>query len=537
MTKPRLRASMDAMSAAAVWPAFTGGGAYHGASFIKKDVSEWYASGGSADSDLLPDLPELQRRARDIRRNNGLAHGLVETHVDAVVGSGIRFCSQPDWVTLSKFDARYNEAWAEAFAEQYEALFHEWWWSTACHAGDTKTGDMLAEEVYYSKLDNGGSLTLPLWIPNRGDGFSTKLQTVEIDRLCNPTGKSETTRFHGGIEFDQFGVPIAYHIKKTHPGDSFFLTARDFEWERIPRTTSWGRLRVIHDFDADRADQTRGVPLLSAVLDQFKNIDRYAKAELRAAILNAMIWGAITTPLEHNEIVELFNKDKEAYMAARNAHAVKMEAGTLATLFPGDKLEPFMPSRPASQFGVFVENIEKIITVGTGTPHVIGKKDYSKSNYSNTRAAMLDAWRKFTRSRDRLGAGWFDRVNTLFGEEVVNAGRVDVDAATFRQFKRSILRGTWIGPARGYIDKEKEVKGDVLAVASNQDTLQRIAATQGMHWKDLLRQRAREEAFAQSLKLTTAPAPSEQAMAAANGSDSTGEDTNDTGEEATGTDQ
>ena len=292
MAKPHIRLRADT-----AFPAFAGG-AYHGASFIRKDVSEWQASGGSADGDLLPDLQELQRRARDIRRNNGLAHGLVETHVDAVVGSGIRFCSQPDWVTLQKFDKRYDEAWAERFAEEYESLFHEWWWSTACHAGDTKTGDMLAEEVFYSKLDNGGSLTLPLWLPNRGDGFATKLQTVEIDRLCNPFATPETTRFRGGIEYDQFGVPVAYHIRKTHPGDTYPMQGgASFDSVRIPRTTSWGRLRVIHDFDSDRADQTRGAPLLSAVLDQFKNIDRYAKAELRAAIMNAMIWGAITTPL------------------------------------------------------------------------------------------------------------------------------------------------------------------------------------------------------------------------------------------------
>lgn len=143
---------------------------------------------------------------------------------------------------------------------------------------------------------------------------------------------------------------------------------------------------------------------------------------------------------------------------------------------------------------MFVENVEKIIAVGAGIPHLIAKKDFAKSNYSNTRAAMAELYRTVIRRRDRLGAGWLDKVNELLMEEVVNDGRIQ--APRWYELRRSYLRGTWIGPARGYIDKEKEVKGDVLSLASGTETLQRIAAERGYHWKDLIRQRARERAFA-----------------------------------------
>jgi lambda family phage portal protein len=486
MIKPHIKMKADSM----LW----GGNAHRGASTTTPDLSEWYAAAGSADGDLLPDLRELQARSRDIRRNNGFAHGLVETTVDYVVGSGIRFMSQPDWVRMSKADSYFSETWADEWSEQYEALYHEWFWSTACHAGDSLTGDQLTEQVLYSKFDNGGSLTLPLWLPKRGDGFATKLQTVEIDRLCNKDFAPNTTKHRGGIRFDDFGAPVAYDIRVAHPGDSYITMGMSAHgWVTVPRTTRFGRLRVIHDFDSDRADMTRGKPLLAAVLAEFKNIDRYVKAEIQAAVLNAMIWGAITTPLEHDDIVELFKGNEDNYMAARAKHAVKMKQGTLATLFPGDQLESFIPQRPNTQFGVFVENVEKIIAVGAGMPHLIAKKDFAKSNYSNTRAAMSELYRTVVRRRDRLGSGWLDKVNCLFMEEVVNDGRLA--APRWYEFKRSYLRGTWIGPPRGYVDKEKEVKGDVLALQANLTTFQRIAAEQGMHWKDLLRQCARERAF------------------------------------------
>jgi lambda family phage portal protein len=311
------------------------------------------------------------------------------------------------------------------------------------------------------------------------------LRTVEIDRLSNPSNAPNTSKQRGGVDFDDYRMPLRYNIQDGHPGDAFFLnnTANSLRWETIPRRTPWGRLRVIHDFDGDRADQTRGKPLLSAVLDQFKNIDRYVKAEISAAVYNAMIWGAITTPLEHDDIVELFKNDKDGYMKSRAEHAaVRMQAGTLATLYPGDKLESFMPQRPAAGFGVFVENIEKIITIATGIPHILSKKDFAKSNYSNTRAAMADAYRGYSRRRDRLGAGWLDPSNALLMEEVVNDGRID--APRFYEFKRAYLRGMWIGPTLVYIDKENEVKGDILSVNANMDTLERIAASRGMNWRD-----------------------------------------------------
>jgi lambda family phage portal protein len=484
--KPHIKLRADAM-----FPGFAGG-AHHGASTVGRDVSEWYTARGSADGDTLPDLSELIPRARDIRRNNGFAQSIVSTAVEGIVGTGIRFCSQPDYLRLQSIDARFTKEWAEEFAAKYEAIFHEWWWSTACHAGDTKTGDMLTEEVLYAKFDNGGSLTLAMWLPKRGDGFATKLQTVEIDRLSNPNNAPNTTKLRGGVARDDFGMPLGYHVKTSHPGDGVPLGMNSGEWEYIPRRTPFGRLRVIHDFDGDRADQSRGKPLLSAVLDQFKNIDRYVKAEIQAALMNAMIWGAITTPLDHEDIVDLFKGNAEA-LKARVDHKVRMQSGTLATLFPGDKLESFLPQRPAAGFGVFVENIEKIITVATGIPHILSKKDFAKSNYSNTRAALADAYRGYSRRRDRLGAGWLDPSNALLMEEVVNDGRID--APRFYEFKRAYLRGMWIGPTLVYIDKENEVKGDILSVNANMDTLERIAASRGMNWREMIDQRATEIAY------------------------------------------
>lgn len=462
-----------------------------GASISAYDVVSWNPRRGSADSDLLPELSNLVGRARDITRNNGVAKGGIQTIVDNVVGTGLRLSSRPNYKVLGK-----TIEWADEWSRQYEALFHAWWWTTACHAGDTMTGDQLTAQQFRAQLDNGEYLALPLWIPDRGDGFATKLQTVEADRLSQPDGQFESAKMRGGIEFDDYGAPIAYHIKRTHPGESY-LAAGGSGWERIPRRTAFGRLRVIHGYDPERSGQSRGKPLLSSILPQFKQIDRYTNAEIMAAVVNAMVAMTIETPLDQDAIVDLFAKDSAAYLKARQDHAVQMQGGTMIPLFPGDKASSFIPQRPNSGFGAFVENIYRIIGVALDMPYELLMKDFSKTTYSSARAAMLEAWRSFNRRRDWLGTQWMDPVSWLFLEEMVNAGRIE--APGFYENRFAYQRCKWIGPGRGWVDPVREANASVIRLDNNLSTLENECAEQGSDWEEVLEQRARELAKMKAL--------------------------------------
>ena len=60
-------------------------------------------------------------------------------------------------------------------------------------------------------------------------------------------------------------------------------------------------------------------------------------------------------------------------------------------MFPGDKVAPFTPSRPNSGYGQFVENVLRHIGAGLNIPFELLMKDFSKTNYSSARAALLEA--------------------------------------------------------------------------------------------------------------------------------------------------
>ena len=153
---------------------------HFGASYTAKEMANWSASSGSADADLLNDLPTLRNRSRDLERNHGIAHGGIQTLLDNIVGTGLRLSSTPDYRALG---------WTKERAEEWSRNVESLWRSFA----DTRECDVAGQlnfhgqttQVFRSALLNGEALALPLWRP--GDGkFATKLQLIEADRLSNP---------------------------------------------------------------------------------------------------------------------------------------------------------------------------------------------------------------------------------------------------------------------------------------------------------------------------------------------------------------
>ena len=89
------------------------------------------------------------------------------------------------------------------------------------------------------------------------------------------------------------------------------------EWERIPAETSFGRKRVLHVLAQERVDQTRGKPLLTPVIEQFRMLDSYQRTELQSSIVNSLVAGIIETPLDPAAMRELMGGDPNKYLAGQ----------------------------------------------------------------------------------------------------------------------------------------------------------------------------------------------------------------------------
>lgn len=473
-----------------------GTNSYQGSSMFARDLAGWRPARRSADAELLPEQGTLVSRARDLDRNSGIAKGGVQTVVDNVVGVGLRLNPRPNYVALGK-----TKEWADAWSRIVRAEWWGWAETTACDAADTMIFDQMTAQVLKSQLVAGDAVTLPLWLPGRSDGWATKLQTIDPDRMSTPAGQMETLQLRSGIASDIYGAPTGYWFRKTHPGDYVYpLDVTDtFKWEFVPKYTSFGRRRVIHCYDKERTGQSRGKPVLASVLSNFKGLDRFTAAEIQKAVSHSMIAMTIETPLNQEGIEALFQNSRDAYLQGRRDHAVGFENNTVMPLFPGDKLQAWTPNSPSSAFGMFQENVGRIIALAYDMPYELLFKDFTKANYSSMRAAMLEAWRSFYRRRDDLGTQWADPVYQLWLEEAVNAGRIE--APGFYENRAAYCRCKWIGPGRGWVDPVKEATASEIRLQSHISTLEDECAEQGKDWEDVLEQIAVEQARKKALNI------------------------------------
>jgi lambda family phage portal protein len=469
--------------------------AHTAASHDDARLAAWLPSYGSADADLIDELPLITRRGRDLVRNNPIGSGAKQTLTDNIIGSQLRLSAQPKYRLLG-----WNKERASAWSNATEDQFSTWADTTECDAARTQTLLGLTTLSLGSAFMNGDALALIMWLPRAGGAWSTRMQTVESDRLATPPWLRNNKKLRGGVEIDKHGAPVAYWIQKNHPGDNHgYLSANQDDWERVPAFTSWGRRRVIHLFDKDRSGQSRGKSIFTAVMREFKVAGDYLGHELQAAASNALIAAFLESDLDPQSVAEIFGTDQDSALSywkqvCNTTHRKKMEGGMMLNLPLGTKLSGYNPNRPNTAFNGFMESVMRHIAAGLNMPYELLMKDFSKVNYSSARAALLEAWRFFQSKRKWLQDHWLNPIYECWMEEAVNTGRVD--APNYYENRYAYTSNRWVFSGRGWVDPVKEAKGSQMRMELSLSTQQDECAEQGKDYQEVQDQRIRELAEA-----------------------------------------
>lgn len=474
--------------------------AHNAASLDDTRMASWVPSPGSADADYLNEQSIITPRARDLVRNNPIAAGVDQTLVDNVIGSQLRLSAQPKYRLLGQ-----DKDWATEWGNTTEDQFETWADTTDCDASRTQTLLGMTRLALSGAMVNGDALALVMWMPRADSRWSTRLQMIEADRLATPPWLMGVENIRGGIEQDKYGAPIAYWINKIHPGDKYGLyTAKQDDWERIPAFTRWGRRRVIHLCDKKRDRQSRGKSVFAPVMREFKVAGEYLGAELHAAAANALIAAFLESDLDQQSVAEIFGADSASatgywQTVAEKYNRKKMESGMFLTLPVGTRLSGYNPNRPNTAFDGFMESIMRHMAAGLNMPYELLLKDFSKTNYSSARAALLEAWRYFLSTRKWLQDYWLNPIYEAWLEEAINAEWVD--APDFYDNRYAYRKCRWVFSGRGWVDPVKEANAAQLRMESGLSTLEQECAEQGLDWEEVLEQRARERARMAELDL------------------------------------
>jgi lambda family phage portal protein len=464
--------------------------AHAAASYRAKDMASWHPARLSPDAALLNELDTINARGDDLARNNGVAAGAERTFVDNVIGPRVMCKPNPDRIALKK-----DPVWVDEWSREVEAEWKSFADGVYFDAGATLNFHSATRLQARTLASAGELLALPLWLPDRGSRWNTCLQLIDPARLSNPNGKADTATLRGGKELDSYGAATFYNIRTTHPGDLFagglFGGGR---WERIPAWTDFGRARVIHAFEPERIGQNRGKPPVAAVARMFKMYDHLGIEKIRQTVLNSMIFAAMETPMDQQAFVETFGGDKMGdYRAELDGWRVQMKGGAIIPLPPGAKLTSFIPAGIDGELDTFATLMLRHIGAGLNLPYELLFKDFSKTNYSSARAALLEAWRYFNSCRQMITDTWCSVIYDLWFEEAVNGGRIpDCKPADFYARRLAWTQAKWIYAGRGWVDPLKEAQAAGTRMDNNLTSLQDEAAEQGKDARDVQEQRARE---------------------------------------------
>lgn len=480
-----------------------GSGGYDAGRRDNRRTRNWRPGDGSANADLLPDLPDLRQRSRDLDRNNPLAHGAIETINSNAVGPGLRPKAQVD-ADAAGISEEEAQEWGRAADREFDL------WANSPDADLTRVQNFyqLQALVLRSVLINGDCFTVRRYKPRPGKPLGHAVQVIEADQVSTPNHRQDTERMAAGVEVDADGAPVAYHMQKDHPG-ALSKGATIREWVRMPAFTADGDRLVYHHFDRLRAGQHRGAPILAPVTESLRRLDEYSQAELDAALVAACF--AVFVKTEMGEGIN--DLDLDDNKKSPDEDEFSLAPGLVMDLTPGESIDSVNPGRPNAQFDPFFVAVARQIGVGLGIPFEVLIKHFTAS-YSAARAAILEAWRTYNGRRIWLVRSFCGPTRADVLAESISRGRLKAPGFwTDPLVRAAYLACEWYGPAMPQLDPVKEANAAKTRVEEGFSTrAEETAALTGGDFEAKHRQRVREEQMRKEGGLAAVAAPAEPAQ-------------------------
>jgi lambda family phage portal protein len=446
-------------------------------------MRNWTARPQHADADSLPNLADIRARSRDLMMNAPIAAGAINTVVTNVVGTGLRFTAQASGIDLADLAGITPEQVStfERAAEREWRLFQR---AENCDSARL-TGFAGMQELAFRSVLGSGDCFAMVTQARPGSPFDFALQLVEADRVSNPNFKADTETIAGGVEYDDAGAPVAYHVSEI---PRIVGAARN--WRRVPAFGPDGSTRMLHLVHRNRIAQSRGVPYLAPVMGALKHLDRGTEAELTAMVLNACIAiiGESTTgdsPLKAEAAAAGSGSSSSPGFSRAN---IDFEPGlVLEGFMPGESVKSFDASRPNAGFDPFVQAILRQVGVALELPFELLIKHFTAS-YSAARAALLQAWGFFRMRRAWLAGAFCQPVYELVIANAVMKGRIAAPGLLADPAIRAAWCGArWTGPSPGQLDPLKEVNAAEKRLALRLSTRTReTAELTGDDWEQVI---------------------------------------------------
>lgn len=437
----------------------------------------WPSVASSADAELSMSLARMRGHSRALVRDAGYARRARNVVVNNVIGSGIGLQAQ---VTTARGSL------AERANSAIERAWEQWCAADSCHTGGRLHFADL-ERAAMAQVFEAGEVILRIHRRTFGNSaVPLALEMVEAERVADQYAMvgqegGNTTRL--GIEVDRFCRPVAYYLHDWHFADvagRVGMTAPD----QVRRVDAGD---IIHLFVAWRSPQSRGEPWMHAGMRKLNDMDGYSEAEIVAARANANVSAFIESPESPN------SDDEDADPNA--APLMALAPGTIEHLAPGEKFAGFTPNRPNPNMDPFMRSMLREVAAAIDVSYESLSRDYSQSNYSSSRLALLDdrdTWQALQRwwvrsFREVFHKQWLQAAVLARAIPAIDVGEYANNPTKFEAVKWKPRGWSWVDPT-------KEVEAYTQAIRGGLTTLSDVIAktADGRDLEDVIRERQRE---------------------------------------------
>ncbi|MAJ63718.1 MAG: phage portal protein [Alphaproteobacteria bacterium] len=457
----------------------------------------------SANESLLTDISDARALSLEHVTTGALPKSIITTHVGHTVGGGLRLDAQPDGESL-----QLDPATEAQMSKQMEMLWRIW-----CKSADFNrqwSFNALQQIIFAAMLVSGDCLVVAV---DDGDNlqrttFTTRLQVIEAQRVSNPDRRPDDALIAGGVERDEFGRIVAYHVCSGYPEGYGRTQTKGLTWRRIPAFADDGSRYVYHVMDPllARAGQNRGVPLLAPVISQLKQLSDMTEAELTASVLAACLAvfkktldgdGGLPTDAAGDR------QDGDGFQVTDVDFGPGM---VFSDMQAGEEIGSIAVNRPNTAFAQFWDAIVAEIAAGTDLSKEVLTRHF-QSSYSASRGALGEVWRLFIRRRE------FYSEFCQWAYELMLQEAQDRDLMTLSGFdqvpmmREAWCQAKWVGPPMPQMDEQKAVSAATKRIEAGLSTRKdETAKLTGGDFNANHRQLSREQEMRDEAGLVGAPA-------------------------------
>jgi lambda family phage portal protein len=461
------------------WAALTGPAkreAFKGAE-LSRLTADWVTRPVAADQEVRTSLTRLRARGRELRRNSAVARQYLNLLGANVIGHrGMTLQAQ-----VRNNDGRL----AKPINDRLELAWRDWSQNVSldgrltlarfqqvCIKTVAADGEVLVR--FHRRPDLPHALALEPLDPDLLD-----------ERLNVMPGKGQA-EIRMGVEMDSTGRRVAYHVWNLPEG---IYGAGVRVRERIPAD------QVLHLYDPDRVNQTRGVTWFASVMLPLRMLEGYVEAELVAARTGAakMGWFVRKEGTTAGEVApdENGNLTTEA------------NPGTFDFAPDGYELQDWSPDHPSAAFPEFVKACLRQIAAGLGVSYNVLANDLEGVNYSSMRSGLLverDVWRML---QEWWIASFLVPVFREWLAQSILSSNLVLDTRDPRKFQavKFVPRGwPWVDPL-------KDIQAGELGIRNGLTSRTRLLAEQGADVEEIVEELKEEQAIADEAGVNIAGTP------------------------------